>query len=288
MKSSNYPIAVRLGSLLAGLLLAAALSSQAWAQSIAVTHCQGQCPQYESQTAAGRANVVVHHLYAAGLNGDTGFPDWAAYRLTKDAVGIASLLPRQWQPDRLLRFAPVDEFIEIGEEALRLSEIASNANNPYAGAAALVEPEHRARLVPMTSYANTPYWSELNNLSNMVPMPSDLRRGAWLQLEQRLNRLVAQDAELYVLAGPLYLIENLNVSPSSAQLNPAAYYKVVADESGVAAFVFPENLGQFEPFCAYKVDYRDIGEMTGLTLYPGRDARPESSLLLENLGCPGD
>ncbi|GIT59686.1 MAG: hypothetical protein Ct9H300mP19_16340 [Dehalococcoidia bacterium] len=59
---------------------------------------------YESSMATTRANVVIHHVYAAGLNGDTGLADWVSYRLTKDAIGVASLLPRIWQPDRLLEF----------------------------------------------------------------------------------------------------------------------------------------------------------------------------------------
>ena len=50
--------------------------------------------------ATTRANVVIHYVYAAGLNGDTGLADWVSYRLTKDAIGVASLLPRIWQPDR--------------------------------------------------------------------------------------------------------------------------------------------------------------------------------------------
>ena len=48
---------------------------------------------------ANRANVVIHHVYAAGINGESGLADWVSYRLTKEAIGIASLLPRLWVPD---------------------------------------------------------------------------------------------------------------------------------------------------------------------------------------------
>ena len=54
---------------------------------------------------ANRANVVIHHVYAAGINGESGLADWVSYRLTKEAIGIASLLPRLWVPDRLLEFS---------------------------------------------------------------------------------------------------------------------------------------------------------------------------------------
>ena len=77
-------------------------TANAFGQDVIVTHCDGACPQYESCIATTRANVVIHYVYAAGLNGDTVLADWVSYRLTKDAIGVASVLPRIWQPDRLL------------------------------------------------------------------------------------------------------------------------------------------------------------------------------------------
>ena len=95
------PVIVACAALLLGL------SGAGQAQSVAVTHCQGQCPQYQSPVAANRSNMVIHHVYAAGINGSTSLPDWVAYRLSKGAVGVASLLPRTWQPDRLIQFSPL-------------------------------------------------------------------------------------------------------------------------------------------------------------------------------------
>ena len=258
----------------------------AHAQSVAVTHCLGECPDYTTPVAANRSSVVIHHLYAAGINGETSLPDWVAYRLTKEAIGVASLLPRTWQPDRLVKFSPLEDIVQAGEEELRLSENISRSNNPYGGTTAeLVEPEKRARLAPITSFANTPYWSDLNNFSNMVPMPAPLRLGPWLQLEQQLNRLAAADGELYVIAGPMYLIKILNLSPSSTDLNPAAYFKLVSDESGIVAFMFPEGLQQTASFCDQRVSLAEVEEMTDLEFYPGRRTSRESRSLLEKLGC---
>jgi len=76
-------------------------------------------PSYSSGLAATRSNVFVHNLYAAGLNGDTGMADWVAYRLTKEAIGVASLLPRFWQPDELVRLSGIEELAEA--EALGFS-----------------------------------------------------------------------------------------------------------------------------------------------------------------------
>ncbi len=283
IQKRHSSLLVLLLSLLAGLT-----TLRSHAQSLAVTHCQGECPQYASQLSANRNNVVIHHLYAAGINGKTGVPDWSAYRLTKEAVGVASLLPRTWHPDRLVEFSPLEDIIvaDAGDAELRLSETISNSSNPYAGGrAALVEAEDRARLAPMTSFANTPYWSDLNNFSNMVPMPAPLRLGPWLSLEQRLNRLVSEAGELYVITGPLYVIANLSVSPSSQDLNPSAYYKIVIDGDSVAAFVFPENLSQSDRYCDYTASYREIEQVADISFFPGRSKVKQAENLLQTLGC---
>jgi len=254
-------------------------------QNIAIEHCQGSCPSYASPLAATRANVVVHNLYAAGLNGDSGKADWVAYRLTREAIGVASLLPRFWQPDELVRLSGIEELAEAEALGFSLAEI-SSGDNPYGG---FNEPvgaaEERARLAPMTSFANTPYWSELNNLSNMVPMPTPLRRGAWLQLEQTLNRIVTTEDSLGVISGPLYLInEALSTSIDAASLNPAAYFKVVVGYGGIAAFVFPEDLTQTDRYCDYKAELEQIELMSSLDIFPKNEPTP-SAKLLRALGC---
>jgi len=255
------------------------------AQNVAIVHCQGSCPSYSSSLSATRANVVVHNLYAAGLNGNTGMADWVAYRLTKEAIGVASLLPRFWQPDELVRLSGIEELAEAEALGFSLAEI-SGAGSPYGG---LNEPpsnaEERARLAPMTSFAKTPYWSELNNLSNMVSMPAPLRRGPWLQLEQTLNRIVSEENSLGVISGPLFLISQpLSTSINSANLNPAAYFKVVVADTGIAAFVFTQDLSQTDRFCEHQADLQQIELMSNLDLFPEGNPSPSAKLLRE-LGC---
>ena len=280
---STVPVRILQALLVAAL--ASVLPLALHAQNIAIAHCQGSCPGYSSPLAATRANVVVHNLYAAGLNGDTGKADWVAYRLTKDAIGVASLLPRFWQPDELVRLSGIEELAEAEALGFSLAEI-SSGDNPYGGFnEPLGNAQERARLAPMTSFANTPYWAELNNLSNMVPMPTPLRRGPWLRLEQTLNRIVTAELALGVISGPLYLIsEPLNTSIDTARLNPAAYFKVVVADGGVASFVFPEDLTQSDRFCDYQADLQQIELMSSLNLFPNSDPAP-SSKLLRALGC---
>jgi len=273
--------------LIIALLVTGLISQPANAQTLAVTHCLGECPRHESRVTANQSRIVIHHLYAAGINGETSLADWVAYRLTEDAIGVASLLPRTWQPDRLVRFSPLEDIVQSGEDELRLSESIQRNNNPYGGGAAeMVEPEDRARLAPITSFANTPYWSDLNNFSNMVPMPATLRLGSWLRLEQRLNQIVSDENDAYVIAGPLFLVNILSLSPSPADLDPAAYFKLVSDDTGVVAFLFPKDLEQSASYCAQQVSLSEIEEMAGLEFFPGHRSTVQSSTLAARLGCP--
>jgi|TARA_B100000315_G_C14508815_1_gene555963 hypothetical protein len=269
---------------LAVWLFAGIMVPSAQAQDVAVTHCQGVCPQYQSNLAARRADVVIHHLYAAGLNGYTGLADWVAYQLTGEAVGVASLLPRQWQLDELIEFSPAWGSLELGNQGLTLAEI-SASNNLYAGMSApTLAQEYSARLAPMTSFANTPYWPDLNKLSNMVIMPSSLRLGAWLQLEQALNRLARSKDTLHVVTGPLFLItEPLSTSVSAMQ-KPVAFFKVVVDRSYYAVFVFSAELQPHDSFCDQTAVLDQLERMSSLTLFPGRKLKQSNQLLAE-LGC---
>ena len=234
--------------------------------------------------AANRANVVIHHVYAAGINGESGLADWVSYRLTKEAIGIASLLPRLWVPDRLLEFSGLEDVLEIGSTELRLAEIAVS-NNPYVGIGELPEQqEQSARLAPMTSFSNTPYWSDVNNLTNMVPMPQPLRLGPWLQLEQKLNELVSKSGELHVITGPLFLIGALSSSPGPAAAEPAAYYKIVVKNDELAVFVLPKDLGQFDSYCDQTVNLDDLQRMVSIDFFPGRGMQSSSELLTQ-LNC---
>ena len=278
----NNGFSVTLGLVALGWL---ALVSFATAQNVVVSQCNGQCPSYQSSASDKNANIVIHHVYAAALNGQTGLADWIAYRLTKDAIGVASLLSREWQPDRLMSMPNELEIIESAAADISLASISVN-DNPYAGINA-PEPdkEDRARLAPITSFANTPYWPDLNNLSNMVPMPANLRLGPWLRLEQALNSFVSKQGELYVVSGPLFLItEPLSSSNSLAALNPAAYYKVVTTDDAMAVFVFPNNLTRAESYCGHTSSLSDLETMSGLTLLPGKKLKASKALLAE-LGC---
>ncbi len=269
-----------------GLVIAAAISlpTSGISQEVAVTHCAGSCPYYNSAFTAGNSKVVIHHLYAAGLNRYSRRADWVAYRLSEEAVGVASLLPREWQPDRLAGFSEVAELEDL-EPGVPVPEIARSAS-PYGGSSMPVSNEQdRVHLAPMTSFANTPNWPEINYTSNMLPMPAPLRLGPWLRLEQALNGLVRREKEIHVVTGPVFYDGEMPGSDSlEPGLNLAGYYKVVLADSGYAAFIFPQQLAQNEVYCEQLTSLDEIEELTGLELFPERKVT-QSRQLIGNLNC---
>ena len=78
------------------LLMAAVRIS---AQEINISHCFNSCPDVSRPTN----EVSLHHLFAASVISETGEVEWVAYRVLPESIGIASLLPRWWEADRLLR-----------------------------------------------------------------------------------------------------------------------------------------------------------------------------------------
>lgn len=291
MNLTTVAVTRKIPSLLAGLALACGLAaspSPALSQQVSITHCQGACPAYRSSFTARNSRIVVHHLYAAGLNNYSRRADWVAYRLTPEAVGVASLLPRDWQPDQLADFPDISQLSDLAELDPKdnLPDISSAANTYGGPSVPVVEEMGRVHLVPLTSFAKTPYWPELNYVSNLLPMPAALRQGAWLRLEQRLNTLAKTEQDLHVVAGPVFFN---GTAPGSAALKPganlAAYFKVVATEAGTAAFLFPHDLRQTESYCGRLTSLEELESLTDLEFFPG-ERKAESWRLLEALGCP--
>ena len=118
----------------------------------------------------------------------------------------------------------------------------------------------------------------------MVPMPQSLRLGPWLQLEQRLNELVMKREEVYVITGPLFLIDRLAANPTAALTEPAAYYKIVAENVELAVFVFPKDLGQFDSYCSQVANLSELERMLSIDFFPGRRLQ-QSRDLLRQLNC---
>lgn len=260
---------------LVGLLLMLSASSHA-AERVHIAHCAQVCPQ-----APSAREIVVHHLYAAAIDPGSGLAEWVAYRVSGGSVGVASLLPRAWQADPLLEEVP-EELAAAGEDVTFVQPDLSNAQDrEYRVNEVVYQSVDRGRLAPMTSFAGTPYWDELNNLSNMAPLPENLRTGSWARLEQRINALAAREGEVFVVSGPMGLVD----VDSGETETPSAYFKVVRSGDRVAAFVFPVELPPHVDYCAQRSTLAAIESGTGLTVLPSLAAEPASLELA--LECSG-
>lgn len=235
-------------------------------QIVHIAHCMADCPS----GAPPNNEIVVHQLYTASVNSDSGLADWVAYRILGESVGVASLLPRQWKQDQLL---PDNAGMEPGDsQGRRLTQeaVISQSDRSYRINEYIFDPDDRGRLAPMTSFASTPYWEELNNMTNMAPIPSELRTGSWARLEQAVNEFAETEGELYVISGPLYEIsEPFSLRTTGFGGQPSAYFKVVATLERHAAFIFSSELGLNARYCAQQNTLQRIEQLSGLKLFPG-------------------
>lgn len=257
------------------LVLAGCASAQG-EPTVHIAHCSTYCPQSENESSR---QIVVHHLYAADIEPESGLAQWVAYRVLGESLGVASLLPRFWQVDPLL-----DEEPEVdlqGDDVEIFQPDLSNAQDrEYRVNEVQINAADRGRLAPMTSFAGTPYWADLNNLSNMAPLPTDLRVGSWARLEQAINALATQVGDVYVISGPLVATEEIIEKPG-------AYFKVVLAADRLSAFIFPGDLRQNDSYCDQFALLQEIEARTNLELLPALQTG-ELSLagsLNTELGC---
>ncbi len=237
------------------------VSTAAAGQTVHISHCMAGCPVVTDGLPIDDSELVVRQLFAASINGESGLADWQAYRVLAGSVGVASLLPRVWYEDPLVSAAAtVAEAIDDAPQFVQSVSSDAEERNYQLSEITLLSRD-QGRLVPMSSFAGTPYWSELNYLSNLSPLPFELRVGSWARLDQAINALADQVREVFVLSGPVY---------ADGVAEPVAYFKVVSNDERLSAFLFDSNLRQHVSFCDQLSTLEAVEAATGLTLFPQR------------------
>ena len=265
-------------------LLAVTLASvtQLSAQTVHIAHCMAGCPENDGGVSLDASELLVRQLFVASIDSRTGLSDWQAYRVLADSVGVASLLPRVWYEDSLVspNVASADVIdddqqfvqalpIDVEERSYQLNEIN-------------ILSEDQGRLVPMSSFAGTPYWSELNFLSNMAALPFELRAGSWSRLDQAINALANKTGEVSVVTGPIF--DDRGRAGDDALISPSAYFKVISTRYAMSAFIFSSDVRQHVNFCD-QLSTREVVEgRTGLGLFPQRE-NDFTDTLHAQLGC---
>ena len=219
--------------------------------------------------AIENSELIVRQLYVASINAQSGLANWQAYRVLADSVGVASLLPRVWFEDSLVsRGAAQLETIGNAPQIEETVPIDAEERSYQLGGINLLS-QDQGRLVPMSSFAGTPYWSELNFLSNMAALPFELRVGSWSRLDQAVNALADEIGEVFVISGPIYSGRPEEMSESAVK--PSAYFKVISTPESLSAFIFDSDVRQHVSFCDQVSTLDLIEDATGLTLFPQRE-----------------
>lgn len=236
-------------------------SIESWSASLDDPHCLSGCPR--SRGAHWR--IVQRDLYALGNNGSTKLADWVAY-IVSPALSGGPDRPRNWRADPEL---PEAETLEPGDYRR-----ASNADYD------------RGHLAPLESVSASPHWADANLLSNITPQNANLNRGRWSRLERAERSFAARiDAEVYVIAGPLYETEMPPLPHADEEMStPSGFWKVVALRDGrLSAFIF-DNSPARQSYCEAERSLEEVEERSGLDLLPHMPQQPIASLTTE-LGC---
>lgn len=242
------------------LLLIAQLSP-GQAAELRIAQCLHGCPVGSS----AENHLILRPIYALSYNTTTKVADWAAYRVTSGSIGIASSLSRA---------AIVDDFVE---STLAVSDF---INAEELGLT-------RGQLVPLVNFAGTPYWNEVNYMTNAVARSRNLSQGAWYGLEWSIRNLVNRESEVYVLTGPIFR-ETPVVSGLETQTQhrvPDAFFKiVVANDNQASAFIFGQDLAVHVHHCDNRASIAEIESATGLGFFPENPSLVAGSLDA-SLGC---
>lgn len=263
IRSSIGVFRARLTSLvtLAVLLLILSSSQLGLAAEYRIGLCLHGCPS----GASDENHLLLSPIYALSYNTQNKAADWAAYRVTAESIGIASSLSRQPLLDKSV------------EDTLQVTDFATSDETGLL----------RAQLVPLVNFAATPYWQDVNLLTNTVARSRSLSQGAWYGLEWSIRNFVNRGNEVFVITGPIYR-ESQTVAQLQTQTQhrvPDAFFKVVMTVQGQgSAFIFDQNTPVHVHHCELRSSVEEIETLTNLEIFPEvPQLRLES--LDSNLGC---
>lgn len=259
--ATRFPRSFALGWIAAFSVLLPALIVPAQGAELRIAQCLHGCPLGSSADN----HLILRPIYALSYNTNTKVADWVAYRVTAGSIGIASSLSRE---------AIIDNFV-----AQTLS--ASDFND--AEAVGLTY----AQLVPLVNFAGTPYWNDVNYLTNAVARSRSLSQGAWYGLEWSIRNLVNRENEVYVVTGPIFKEQPVvaSLTTQTPHRVPDAFFKIIASaDNRLTAFIFDQDLAVHVHHCDSRATIDEIETATGLEFFP-ENARLVSGTLDTSLGC---
>lgn len=244
------------------LLLSVILMPVSHGQTIRFAHCLAGCPTGASDTN----DIIARAIYTLSFNNQTRVADWVSYIVTAGSIGVATNLSREPQADPFVRGT-----LNQGDYSDVIAEF--NLERNY--------------FAPIVSFAGTPYWSDTNYLTNMVPRNENLNRGAWYGLEWAVRNLANRTEALYVVTGPIYDSEKPQqfLATTKQHKVPSGFFKVIATTNGqMSVFSFDQDLPFHVHHCKQLASLEDVERLTGLEFFPEAPTWPSGNLN-QQLGC---
>lgn len=228
--------------------------------NIVSDHCPLGCP-----TLTEHNLLTIHHTHTLSLNTESKFADWIAYSVNPDNFAPGDSPGRQWRSDPLV---PDDWELEPAD---------------YKGIGkAKYDRGHGA---PLAAFAGSPYYYEVNYLTNITPQAAALNQGAWMRLESAVRNGARSDNPLYVITGSLYGDTYQAVLPAADEkyVTPVGYFKIVYDTDGhSAAFYMAQSTERKSQYCEKLVN---VSELTPYFRFEIPAKLVSSALMASRLGC---
>ena len=156
-------------------------NSFAYGQAYKIGLCYNGCPE----GAKDSNHLIVRPIYALSYNTNTKSADWVAYKVSGTSIGIASSLSRDAVQDNYVKDTLTSEDFFDSE---RVNLV-------------------RSHYVSLIDFAGTPFWRDVNYLTNNIARTLSLSQGAWYGLDWSIRNFVNRQGEVYVVTGPIFDVE---------------------------------------------------------------------------------
>ncbi|MDX2001480.1 MAG: DNA/RNA non-specific endonuclease [Chitinophagales bacterium] len=200
--------------------------------------------------------IVKHRYYTLCYNETREQADWVMYRLTEEMTYGTEERTDNFRQDKdvITGSARPEDYKKSGFD--------------------------KGHLVPAGDMKwNEEAMSETFLMSNMSPQRKELNRGIWKELEEQVRDWARDYDELYVVAGPLYSNNSLEIGKGVDV--PAYYFKVVVDASypeyKSIAFLF-RNEGSERPVYEFALSVDSLESISGFDFLPALPDKTETEI----------
>lgn len=199
----------------------------------------GRRPAIETPHAAvlpavpAGSRLIVTHLYTLSLNPQTKLADWCAYRVTPGLFETDNRLLRNWSTVHAAEALESDDYTGSGYD--------------------------RGHLVPLASFAASPWCSEVNRTEAVIPQRPALNAGPWLRLEEHVRELARTHGRVDCLAGPVYLAPLAPLPQADEPHRVPSHCWLVLQAAGeTEAYLLPQDAARGESPAAYRLTLPEL------------------------------